>query len=345
MRRSAACSCASPRAAASFSARSAVTAARIIEVSAATPTNSCVASRLSLSELRTNGPGAVRGVPDRERGGGQQCGGRAARAEAERRPRSAPGRSRRARRAARPRRSARAARRSAPRPSTVCRRVRRTRALAHVRAAGVTTSAPARSESHHMRQVRPAPIAGRSPAIQIARMPRPAPSAVPAALQTIRTITSRTLRPGRRAPRRISRAAATTIASDGSERLAEREAERRRVVGRQQIADHDGRPQPRAVEHEGRDADAHGRPERRHRPVRARAVVRVGEVQPDARGRVVRGGGHDDRQQVAPVAQPLRHARRTPSHARFPGHATPSRHPSERVRLAVPARARSYESI
>ena len=56
IRRSAACSCARPRAAASLSARSAVTAARIIEVSAATPTNTCVAIRLSLRELRTNGP-------------------------------------------------------------------------------------------------------------------------------------------------------------------------------------------------------------------------------------------------------------------------------------------------
>ena len=56
MRRSAACSCASPRAAASLAARSAVTAARIIEVSAATATNSCVAIRLSVSESRTNGP-------------------------------------------------------------------------------------------------------------------------------------------------------------------------------------------------------------------------------------------------------------------------------------------------
>ena len=56
MRRRAACSCASPRAASSLAARSAVTAARIIEVSAATPTNSCVAIRLSVSESRTNGP-------------------------------------------------------------------------------------------------------------------------------------------------------------------------------------------------------------------------------------------------------------------------------------------------
>ena len=55
-RRSAACSSASARCAASARVRSAVTAARTSEVIAEVAMNSCVASRLSVIESRTNGP-------------------------------------------------------------------------------------------------------------------------------------------------------------------------------------------------------------------------------------------------------------------------------------------------
>jgi len=69
-----------------------------------------------------------------------------------------------------------------------------------------------REEIHQVRQVCAKPTAGRSPAIQIASVPRVAPTPVPMAEQTIRTSTSLTRRPGVRAPRRMSRWAATTTA-------------------------------------------------------------------------------------------------------------------------------------
>ena len=89
----------------------------------------------------------------------------------------------------------------------------RTRTRAHVSTAGVTTSAPARSDNHQVRQMCPKPTAGRSPAIQIASVPSVAPTAVPTAEHAIRTSTSLTRRPGVRAPRRMSSRAATTTAT------------------------------------------------------------------------------------------------------------------------------------
>ena len=51
----------------------------------------------------------------------------------------------------------------------------------------MTTSAPVRSDSHHVRQMLPAPPPGSmAPATQITSTPTVAPSAVPAAAQTIR---------------------------------------------------------------------------------------------------------------------------------------------------------------
>ncbi len=91
-------------------------------------------------------------------------------------------------------------------------RVGRQCAENHVSSAGVTTSAPVRSESHHVRQMLSTLPAGRSPKIQIASRPQVAPRIVPAAEQTIRMITSLTRRPGVRAPRRRSSAEATTTA-------------------------------------------------------------------------------------------------------------------------------------
>ena len=95
----------------------------------------------------------------------------------------------------------------------------------------------------------------------------------------------------------------------GAEGLTERDGERRGVVAGQEIADHDGRPQPRAEQHERGDADADRGPERSDRAVGSGAGVRVGEVEPDASSGVVGRGRDDHRHQVAPLDQPLHHAR------------------------------------
>ena len=347
MRRSAACSCASPRAAASLAARSAVTAARIIEVSAATPTNSCVASRLSVRELRTNGPepSEVSQIVSAEVV--SSAARRAARAEAERRPdqrredhvghvalRGDVGQ-------AEQRDDQRCPFDDLPASSGARARV------AHVSSGG--------RDDERARQVGEPPRAPdalgadrqggrRRSRSRACRGRRRAPCRLRA--QTIRTSTSLTRRPGRaRAQADRAATAATTIATTVPSVWPSVDAERRRVVGGEQVADHDAPATGAGRRARGPRCRRPREARTRSRSVRARAVVRVREVEPDARGRVVRGGGHDERQQVAPVAQPLRHARRTPSHSASRADATPARHPSEGVRLAVPAGARAYETI
>ena len=313
MRRSAACSRASPRAAASLAARSAVTAARIIEVSAATPTNSCVASRLSVSELRTNGP-----VPFDVSQMVINVAARSAAAAPRGPKRSAAqisagkityGTSWCEARSVRPSRT-----RISAAPSAIWRLVRRTRVFAQVSTAGVTTSAPAR-----VGQPPGAPDALGSQRRQIARDPD---------RQNAETGAQR--RAGRGAchqdehvpdpqawsarPETDEQRGRHDHRDHRAERLAERDAERRRVVACQQVADHDGRPQPQPEQNECCDADADGWPEGGHDAVGARARVRIGEVDPDLRGCVVRGHRHDGGQQIAPLDQPRCHAGQPFSH-------------------------------
>ena len=211
MRRSAACSWARPRAATSLAARSAVTAASTIEVSAATARNSCVASRLSVSESRTNGPEpsevchTVRPAVTSKAVAPPQRPKR--RADQISTGKTTYGTSRCDEMLV-----SRISATSSATPSTTSRRDGRRRAESHVSRAGVTTRAPARSESHQVRHMRRTLPAGRSPKIPIASMPQVAPRMVPAAAHRIRMITSLTRRPGVRAPSRRSSAAATTAA-------------------------------------------------------------------------------------------------------------------------------------
>ena len=86
--------------------------------------------------------------------------------------------------------------------------------------------------------------------------------------------------------RRSSRAASTT-ASVLPTVWPRTVPERRREVAEQQIADHDPRPQPHAVEEQDGEPEARGRPQRRD------GSVEVGQLQPDPAGDVV--GGRDER--------------------------------------------------
>ena len=151
--RSAACSPASARCAASVSAsaraarvRSAVTAASSSDVTAEVAMKSCVASRLSVSELAHERPGVLRGLPDGDRAHDEDRRRRAARPEAQRRPQQR-GEHDVGNVALRPAaRRAPAGRRAATPPSTrFRRRMPRTPAAAHVSIAGATTSTPAAS--------------------------------------------------------------------------------------------------------------------------------------------------------------------------------------------------------
>ena len=161
MRRSAACSRASPRAAASLRARSAVTAARIIDVSAATPRKTCVASRLSESEPRTNGPEPPE-VSQTVIAPAASSAAAAPRGPKRSAAQISTGKSTYGhvalRREVRQRDQHREQRRALERLPA---RRGGSRRRAQVSSAGVTTSAPARSESHHVRQMRATPPGGR----------------------------------------------------------------------------------------------------------------------------------------------------------------------------------------
>ncbi len=76
------------------------------------------------------------------------------------------------------------------------------------------------------------------------------------------------------------------------ERLGEHRPQRRRVVGQQQIADHDRGPQADAVEEQYGEAETGRRPQRRHR------AVEVGQLEADATCAVVRERHDRDREHV-----------------------------------------------
>ena len=88
-----------------------------------------------------------------------------------------------------------------------------------------------------------------------------------------------------------------------------------------------------------------GGPERSDGAVGGGAGVRVGEVEPDASSGVVGRGRDDHRHQVAPLDQPLHHAREHLSVKLRAGPIGARSAPSEGVRLAVPAGVRAYETI
>ena len=209
-------------------------------------------------------PRAVGGVPDRQcEPRGAATSRRPQRPEAERRPDQRPGTRRTARRAA-----TRCS--SGPRATAISRRPRSSRcrvgrqcAENHVSSAGVTTSAPERSESHHVRQMLSTLPAGRSPEIQIASRPQVAPRIVPAAEQTIRMMHVLDAQAGRARTQAQEQRGGHDDGDDRRQRLAGHDRERRRVVACEQVARHDGRPQARAEQDECRDADADRRPERR----------------------------------------------------------------------------------
>ena len=185
----------------------------------------------------------------------------------------------------------------------------RTRTRAHVSTAGVTTSAPARSDNHQVRQMCPKPTAGRSPAIQIASVPSVAPTAGADGRARDQDEHVPDPQAGCPRPQADEQQGRDDDRDHGAERLTERDSERRGVVAGQEIADHDRGPQSRAEQHERSDADSDCGPERRDGAVGGRAGVRVGEVEPDASSGVVGGRRHDHRHQVAPLDQPLHHAR------------------------------------
>ena len=176
--------------------------------------------------------------------------------------------------------------------------------VAQVRISGVTTSAPEKSDSHHVRQTSANWSDG---------MTSPRRSDVGAEARADQG----PHRGGRHQCEHVAhpfqaRAHADQAAQEQggddhlervADRLAEHRAHRRGVVADQEVPDHDAGPQPRPVEHERRDPDPDGRPQRRHR------AVQVGQPQPDLRGAVVQRREEADRD--AQQHEPPR-ARRAP---------------------------------
>jgi hypothetical protein len=80
--------------------------------------------------------------------------------------------------------------------------------------------------------------------------------------------------------------------------LPENGAERRREVAEQQIADHDPRPQPHAVQEQDGEPEARGRPHGRD------GSVEVGQLQADPAGEVV-GGRHERHLQRVQAQRPV----------------------------------------
>ena len=179
-------------------------------------------------------------------------------------------------------------------------------AVAHVRRTGATTRTPDASPSVHVRNTRPSSSAAITSPRRSDVGPKAALTMAATNAQATRATTSNTRSSSPRPPvrRRNTRAAITTASvfptvwpSDGPER--------RRIVPEQEIADHDARPQPNAVQEQHGEAQ---RPQAATGPPPHRRDMR-------ARGRSVPPGNSPRR----PAQRNLRRAR----HRRAGSPATP----------------------
>ena len=237
-------------------------------------------------------------VPDRDRADDQDRRRRAARDRSAVPPTGARGRPRRGRRAGAAARRARPAPTSRTAASARSRRWRsRVPAEAHVRIAGATISTPAVSPSVHVRKTRPRSSSAITSPSHSEVGPKAALMTAATSAQAMKASTSRTRsRSPRPSVSRRSSSAATTSATRVPDGLRDDGAERRREVGQQQVADHDGRHHPRAPEEEDGQAHARRRPRRGHR------AVEVGELQPHPPRHVVGERGQPDSDHVQGAA-------------------------------------------
>ena len=154
---------------------------------------------------------------------------------------------------------------------------------------GATTRTPDASPSVHVRKTRPSSSAAITSPRRSDIGPNAALTMAATNAQATRASTSNTRSSSPRPPvrRRNTRAAITSASvfptvwpSDGPER--------RRKVPEQEIADHDARPQPNAVQEQHGEAHARRRPQGRHR------TVEIGELEADPSRQVIGPGEQRD---------------------------------------------------
>ena len=166
-------------------------------------------------------------------------------------------------------------------------------AAAHVMTAGATTRTPDASPSVHVRNTRPSSSAAITSPRRSDVGPNAALTTAARNAQATRASTSTTRSSSPRPPvKRRNNSAAMTSASVFPTVWPSDGDKRRREVREQEVADHDARPQPNAVQEQHGEAEPRGRPQGRHR------TVEIGKLETDPTRQVIGHGDQRDRTHV-----------------------------------------------